>query len=125
MDFGYKSEFNDAHVQQHRRRAAVRPDRLADDLPKILSRIAEDLEQPDDPRISLLKNRWEEIAGKAVAVHSEPQYIDKCILYIAVDHAGWMPELQKVKRTILAKIQKVFIEQRPVRDIRFTLSQRS
>jgi predicted nucleic acid-binding Zn ribbon protein len=125
MDFNPKSEYIDPHVQKHRRKAAGRPDRLAGTLAGILQKIAADLEQPVDPRISLLKDSWVDIVGKQIALHCEPQFIDKFILYILVDHPGWMAELQKIKRHALTRIQKAFSGERPIRDIRFTLAQRS
>lgn len=122
MEFGPKSEFNDPHVQKHRRNAARRPDRLADELGSILKKVSEDFEEAVDPRISLLRDTWKSIAGEQIALHSDPQYIDRYVLYILVDHPGWMPELQKAKKPILSRIQKAFIGKRPVRDIRFTLA---
>ena len=122
MEFSPKSEFNDYHVQKHRRTAAARPDRLAEELSSLLQKITEDFEQPMDPRIALLKTRWAELAGKQIALHSEPQNIDRFILYVSVNHAGWMPELQKVKRPLLTRIQKAFTGKQPIRDIRFTLN---
>lgn len=124
MQFGPKSEYSDPHVQKHRRSAASRPDRLADTLAGILQKVAADFESQVDPRIALLQDRWKEIAGPQIALHSEPQYIDRFILYILVDHPGWMQELQKIRRVALARIQKTFVGERPVRDIRFTLAQR-
>lgn len=124
MHFGSKSEFNDPHVQAHRRSAAKRPNRPADALESILQEVSEDLDQPVDPRVSLLKDRWSEIAGEQIAKHSQPQYIDRFILYIQVNHPGWMPELQKAKRPILSRVQQAFANHRPIRDVRFTLLQR-
>ena len=121
MAFRSKSEFKDPHVQKHRRDAAKRPDRLADNLAGILPKIIESLERPVDPRVSLLKDQWKEIVGEQNALHSEPGFIKDFALHVWVDHPGWMPEFQKLKRTILVKVQKVFPGKRPVRKLNFLL----
>ena len=102
----YRSEFNDPHVQQHRRVAAKRPDREADAIENILSNLLSDINRPEDPEVILLKNSWEQIVGAPIAKHSKPWHLIKGTLYVWVDHAGFVPELIRARRFIIMKIQR-------------------
>ena len=123
MQFGRKSEFNDPYVQKHRKNAAKRPNRTADVLAGIIQKVSADFQQPVDPRISLLKDEWAGIAGAQIAKYSEPLYIDQFILHITVTHPGWMPELERIKRLILQKVQQKHPGLK-IRQLRFVLLHR-
>ncbi len=65
-------------------------------------------------------NSWEKIAGTDIANHSSLSDIKNGILYIDVDHPGWIQLIQIKKRYILGKIRSMFPELE-VRDLRIFL----
>ncbi|HPM42053.1 MAG TPA: DUF721 domain-containing protein [bacterium] len=55
-----------------------------------------------------LMERWEEIAGQAVATHSRPARWQGKNLVVRVDSAPWMQELSFLKEEMVARIRKEF-----------------
>ena len=110
MQWRGKSEFNDPAVRQHRRRAAQRTAREAAALEDILSAVAAELHQPEDPRVCILREKWPAIVGPQNAQHSQPACIQGQNLRIRVSHPAWLPELRRYARTIHMRIQKHYPE---------------
>ncbi len=65
-------------------------------------------------------NSWEKIAGTDIANHSSLSDIKNGILYIDVDHPGWIQLIQIKKKYILRKIKSMFPELE-VKDLRIFL----
>ena len=110
MGWNRKSEFNDPAVYRHRRRAAQRTTRDAAPLEKILESVVSELNQPEDPRISILRDKWASIVGPQNAKYSQPGAIQGINLLIQISHPGWLPELRKHARKILMEIQRNYPE---------------
>lgn len=64
-------------------------------------------------------SRWEEIVGRAAAMHALPDNMFKGVLIVKVDHATWMQELGYLKKELLTKIEK-FFPSITFKDIRFS-----
>ena len=120
MKWSKKSEFNDPTVWRHRQHAKKRPPREAAALPDILALIVENLEKPVDIRVSLLRDAWPKLAGRPIADHSTPGFIKDFALHVFVDLPGWIPELERIKRFVLQKIQVQYPKLR-IRKINFLL----
>ncbi len=81
------------------------------------------------PRLALLRHdwvdelakSWPEVAGKAVAAHTQPAKLEGHSLVVLVDQHVWMQELQRSgRKPLLANIQKKFGATK-VNDILFRL----
>lgn len=83
----------------------------------------EDLEAPKDENLLLLRAAWPEIAGAQIAKHSQPAVLQGFVLQIDVDHPGWMPEIERLKRALLQKLQAKYRELR-IRKLHFRLIHR-
>lgn len=97
--------------------APVREVRKLGDL---LKDVVNGLEKPQCESILILKEAWPKLAGAQIASHSEPGFRKDNALYIWVDHPGWMPELERIKRILLQKLQAQYRELR-IRRITFIL----
>ena len=86
----------------------------------ILKDVFDGLEQPQSENILILRDAWPELAGAQIAKHSEPGFIKDFTLYVFVDHPGWMPELERIKRVLLQKLQAQYREL-PIRKLNFLL----
>jgi predicted nucleic acid-binding Zn ribbon protein len=89
---------------------------LGDILPDVLA----GLETPQSENILILRKTWSKLAGAQIAQHSEPGFIKDFVLYVYVDHPGWMPELERQKRLLLQKLQSKYSELR-IRRLNFLL----
>jgi len=65
-------------------------------------------------------NSWNKIAGTDISNHSRLTDIKNGILYMEVDHPGWIQLIQLRKREILKKTKSMF-PQLEIRDIRIFL----
>ncbi len=65
-------------------------------------------------------NSWNKIAGTDISNHSRLTDIKNGILYMEVDHPGWIQLIQLRKREILKKTKSIF-PQLEIRDIRIFL----
>ena len=63
---------------------------------------------------------WEKIAGTDISYHSHLSDLKNGILYIEVDHPGWIQLIQLKKREILKKTRSMF-PQLKIEDIRIFL----
>ena len=96
------------------------PNREIRGIDDILKDVIEGLEQPTHENILVLRKVWPELVGAQIAQHSEPGFIKDFALHVFVDHPGWMPELERIKRVLLQKLQSQYRELR-IRKLNFLL----
>ena len=92
---------------------------LGDILPDVLA----GLEIPQSENILILRKAWPALVGAQIAQHSEPGFIKDFMLYVYVDHPGWMPELERQKWFLLQKLQSQYRELR-IRRLNLLLEQK-
>ncbi|WP_319559781.1 DUF721 domain-containing protein [Marispirochaeta sp.] len=63
---------------------------------------------------------WTDLAGTDLAAHSRILEIDRGILFIGVDHPGWMQMISMRKAGILSSIKRQY-PSLEIRDLRFML----
>lgn len=78
----------------------------------ILKDVLNGLEQPQSENILILRKAWPQLVGAQIAKHSSPGFIKDNSLHIFVDLPGWMPELERIKRILLQKLQSQYPELR-------------
>lgn len=100
------------------------PNREIRHIGDVLKDVVAGLEKPQNDNILVLRNAWPEIAGAQIAKHSQPAALESFVLYVEVDHPGWLPELERLKRVLLQKLQSNYRELR-IRQLRFSLRHRS
>ncbi len=77
---------------------------------EILKQILKNINvQNDIPALSFF-NSWEKIAGIDIANHSELEEVKNNILYVSVDHPGWIQIIMLKKRNILKTVRILFPE---------------
>lgn len=96
------------------------PNREIRSFNDILPDVLDGLEQPQSEHILVLRKAWSTLVGQPIAKHSEPRFTADFALYVFVDHPGWMPELERVKRVLLQKLQSQYRELR-IRKLHFVL----
>ncbi len=89
---------------------------IGDILPDVLG----GLEKPQNENILILRKAWPKLVGGQISKHSEPGFIKDFALHVFVDHPGWMPELERIKRILLQKLQAQYRELR-IRKLNFLL----
>ena len=99
------------------------PNREIRRIGDILEDVVEGIEAPRDENILLLREAWPEIAGEQIAQHSQPVSLQGFVLQVDVDHPGWLPELERLKRVLLRKLQAGYRDLR-IRQLQFSLSHR-
>jgi len=99
------------------------PNREVRGLGDILADVVKGLEQPTQESILVLRKAWPKLVGGPNAKHSEPGFIKDFTLHVFVDHPGWVPELERLKRPLLMKIKSSYREMR-IRKLRFLLQHR-
>lgn len=99
------------------------PNREIKSVGDILKDVVDGLEQPIQENVLVLRKAWSKLVGEQIAKHSEPGFIKDNALYVFVDHPGWMPELERLKRPLLMKLQNSYRELR-IRQLRFSLQHR-
>ncbi len=67
-----------------------------------------------------LFSAWTKIAGVNEGSHSSIEEIESGIVWVKVDHPGWLQKLEMKRSTILKKLQKNYPEL-SIRTIRFRL----
>ncbi len=67
-----------------------------------------------------LFSAWSEIAGIDEGSHSQIEEIENGIVFVRVDHPGWLQKLEFKKAGILSKLKKNYPEL-SIRNIRFLL----
>lgn len=96
------------------------PQREARGIDEILTDVLAGIEQPVQENILVLRKAWCELVGGPISNHSEPGFIKDFALHVFVDHPGWMPELERIKRLLLQKLQARYQEMR-IRRLNFIL----
>lgn len=96
------------------------PKRDVKSVGEILKNVVQDFEQPVQESVVVLRASWPKLVGQQIAQHSEPGYIKDYCLAVFVDHPGWMPELERLKRPLLMKLQSSYREMQ-IRRLRFEL----
>ncbi len=99
------------------------PNRDIRSVGDILKDVVAGLEQPTQENILILRESWPKLVGAQIAKHSQPGFIKDFQLIVFVDHPGWMPELERIKRPLLVKLKSTYKELR-IRQIRFSLNQK-
>ena len=99
------------------------PKRDVRELSAILEDVVKGLEQPTQDSILVLRKAWPKLVGGPNATHSEPGFIKNFTLNVFVDHPGWMPELERLKRPLLMKIKSSYRTMN-IRNLRFLLQHR-
>ena len=99
------------------------PSRDIRPIGEILKDVVAGLEQPQDENMLVLRKAWPEIAGAQIAKHSHPSLLQNFVLQVDVDHPGWLPELERLKRVLLQKLQSNYRELR-IRQLHFRLMHR-
>ncbi len=97
------------------------PSREIRSIGEVLGDVVDGLEQPTQENILILRAAWPKLVGEQIAKHSQPGFIKDFQLFIFVDLPGWMPELERIKRPLLTKLQSKYRELR-IRQIRFSLN---
>lgn len=88
----------------------------------ILEDVVGEFEQPVQDNVRLLRKAWAKLVGAQIAQHSEPGFIKDFQLYVWVDHPGWIPELERLRRVLLQKLTGSYPELK-IRGLRFALHQ--
>ncbi len=96
------------------------PNRDIRSIDGILKDVIDGLEQPQSENILILRDAWPELVGEQIAKHSAPGFIKDFSLNVFVDLPGWMPELERIKRLLLQKLQAQYRELR-IRRLNFLL----
>lgn len=96
------------------------PNRDIRSVSDILKDVVDGLEQPTQENVLVLREAWSRLVGAQISKHSEPGFIKDFQLFVFVDHPGWMPELERIKRPLLIKLQASYRELR-IRKLRFLL----
>lgn len=99
---------------------APAPNREIRSLGEILPDVMDGLETPQSENILILRRAWPKLVGEQIAQHSTPAFIKDFALYIDIDLPGWMPELVRIKRVLLQKLQAQYRELN-VRTLNFQL----
>jgi len=74
-------------------------------------------------RVSELFDMWTKLAGINIASHSKIADINRNLIFVQVDHPGWMQVIQLQEEQILRKIQKAF-PALEIKGLRMFLSER-
>jgi predicted nucleic acid-binding Zn ribbon protein len=98
----------------------VAPKREIRSMGDILSDVMDGLEQPQSENILVLRKAWPKLTGSQIALHSEPGFIKDYVLHVRVDHPGWLPELERLKRVLLQKLKSQYRELQ-IRRLNFVL----
>ena len=86
----------------------------------IVAEVAAGLEQPLQESIRVLRSVWPKLVGTSIALQSEPGFIKEGTLYIFVNQAGWLSELERMRNLILHKIEDHYQEMN-IRRLQFEL----
>lgn len=101
----------------------VAPQREVRRIDTILKDVVADLEETQCENALIIRDAWPALVGDQIAGHSEPILLDKRVLTVHVDHPGWMPELERIKRMLLQKLQAQYPDLH-IRQLHFILLHR-
>lgn len=88
------------------------PKREAKHVSDVLKDVVEGFEQPTQENVLLLREVWSQLVGEQIAKHSSPGFISDFTLTVFVNHPGWLPELERIKRSLLMKLGSKYPELR-------------
>jgi hypothetical protein len=106
-------------VRYHMRKPPA-PNREIRSLSDILPDVIAGLEVPQNENILILRDAWPKLVGAQIAQHSSPGFIKDFALNVFVDLPGFLPELERIKRVLLQKLQSQYKELR-IRRLHFLL----
>ena len=86
------------------------PNREIRGIGGILHDVLAGLEQPQCENILILREAWPKLVGEQIAKHSEPAFVKDFNLHVSVDLPGWLPELERIKRPLLQRLQANYRE---------------
>jgi hypothetical protein len=90
----------------------MNPNREIRRIDGILGDVLDGLEKPQSENILIIRKAWSELVGAQIAQHSSPGFVKDFALYVFVDLPGWLPELERIKRLLLQKLQSQYRELR-------------
>lgn len=96
------------------------PKRDIKSVADVLKDVIGSIEQPVQENVLILREAWPKLVGEQIAKHSEPGFISNFTLTVFVNHPGWMPELTRLKRPLLMKLQSNYQALR-IKRLRFAL----
>lgn len=96
------------------------PQREVKSVGDVLKDVVEGFDQPVQENVLILREAWPKLVGAQIAKHSEPGFIKDFQLHVFVDHPGWLPEIERIKRMLLRKLQSSYRELH-IRGLRFSL----
>ncbi|HEY5653355.1 MAG TPA: DUF721 domain-containing protein [Pontiella sp.] len=99
------------------------PERGVKSVGDILKDVVDGFEQPVQENVLILREAWSSLVGPQIAAHCEPGFIKDFQLHIFVDHPGWLPELERIKRQLLMKL-KSSCRELNIRRLSFSLQHR-
>ena len=85
---------------------------------ELVERLFNSIITPRGKEIADLFNSWMEIAGEDCAAHSYISDLRDGIIFISVDHPGWLQIIHSKQKLILSKIKKNFTDLE-IRELRF------
>lgn len=106
-----KDRWNMDKIRYHMDQPAP-PKRIAKSISDILKDVVEGFEQPTQENVLVLRKAWPKLVGTQIAKYSAPGFIADFTLIVFVNHPGWMPELERSKRSLLMKLQSKYPELR-------------
>lgn len=110
--------------ERFRIEAPFPPRELREEQPigTILSQILKTNEENTVAIPSVLIERWPVIAGAQIAGHTRPAHLRNGLLYVYVDHPGWLTEVRRIpKEHLLKKIDSIS-DIPEIKEIRFQLA---
>ncbi len=99
------------------------PNREIRRIDDILKDVVEGLEAPQDETLLVLRDAWPGLVGQQIAKHSQPASLEYHALNVSVDHPGWVPELERLKRVLMQKLQARYPDLQ-IRKLNFVLLHR-
>ncbi len=89
---------------------------------ELITKLFDNINQQDLKTYSGLFSSWTKIAGTDIAAHSKILEFDRQILYIGVDHPGWMQMIGFKKAGILKALKKQYPDLK-IKDLRLLLTE--
>jgi hypothetical protein len=99
------------------------PNREIRKVGDLLAHVLEGLEVPKNDNVTVLQEVWIKLCGPQIAQHSKPVRIHGHALIVSVDLPGFLPELKRIERYLLSKIQAKY-SSLSIRQLRFELTHR-
>ena len=88
---------------------------------ELIEQLFNNVSPQDLKRYSGLFTSWTKIAGTDIAAHSRILEFDRNVLYVGVDHPGWMQLINLKKGHILSSLNKKYTELK-IKDLRLVLT---